>query len=157
MQFFPWLFDLTNSPQLEHLWHHSGLQLCPTCATFYLVRLSQSCTWIMEEHPDIWCVRTAVWTPYGQFLIWLLTTKDHPCLPLHPHSQTAFIFPSVSQSSLSLLHHLCLFLRFYSSMIHHLLPYKWAIAMPMGVTTLDHSGICFSSFFLHQLSTAAPC
>lgn len=151
MQFFPWLFDLTNSPQLEYLWHHSRLQLCPTCVTFYLVRLIQSCTCIMEEHPGIWCVRTTVWTLYGQFLFWLLTMKDHSCLPHHPHSQTAFIFPSVSQISVFLLFYFCLFLRLYSSMIRHLL------AMPMGVTTLDHSGIHFSPFFLHQLSTAAPC
>lgn len=148
MQFFPWLFDLTNPPQLGYLWHHSRLQLCPTCVAFYLVRLIQSCTCIMEEHPGIWCVRTGhcmdsfcsdCW-PWRTIPVFLTThTHRQPSSSLlSPRAQFSFFTISAY------------FWDYTSSMIYHLL------ALPMGVTTLDHCGIHFSPFFLHQLSTAAP-
>lgn len=71
--FSPWLFDLMNSPQLKHLWHCSGCWLCPTCSTFYLVRLltvwSEGCTCTMKENLGVWHVRAGPWTPHGHSVL----------------------------------------------------------------------------------------
>lgn len=153
--FSPWLFDLTNSLQLEHLWHGSGCQLCPTCDIFYLVKLlmfwSQGCMCIMEEHPGVWHVRIAPWTRYGHSFwpdCWLrgmsfvyLFDQDQR------QSSSSSLSPRAPFSSAVLL-----VSEILPPMMYHPLP--WATSMLMGVfflfAVLACSRICFSAFSPNQ-------
>lgn len=125
-----------NSPQL---WHCSGCHLCPTCFTFYLVRVqifwNQGCTCNVEEHLRVWHVKIALLTRYGHRFwpdcwpwwtnIVFFSDQDQR-QPSPP-----FPSPRVPFSSIALL--VC---RISPPMMYHTLPCSWATDMPLGISFL---------------------
>lgn len=160
--FSPWLFDLTHSPQLEHLLHCSGLQLFPTCATFHLVKL-------MITSPCETRAGYALWRNIQGSVVWglhlghcldrvseLIASHEEPALSSssarhkgslhHPLCLQEFTFCS---------HYLCLFLRFSLPWctIHFIAPWIFPC-----ISCLCSLWVSFLGFFSSStLSTEASC